>query len=336
MDQNPLDAWGWDEIYQEEYESLGLSPTTHCPGRIVSQREDTFTLATPHGLRWAHPAGVLFHRRAARERPGVGDWVVLESVDCEVSEGQDTVPVTHSVVDVLPRRSCFLREAPGGRGEAQVVATNVDQIFVVNAADDLNLNRIERFAVAICGGGAEPAVILSKGDLVPDEELQQSLRLVAENFPTKIPIYTTHDAPTQRDEVVKSLKGALIPGRTYALVGVSGAGKSTLVNALMEEQIQQTGEVREGDHKGRHTTSFRELFALPNGALIMDTPGVREFALWPEGDGLNQVFADIEELAEECRFSDCAHATEPGCRVRQEIESGTLSERRFLNWQRLP
>jgi len=137
MPEIDLTEWGWDSHYREAYEASSFAKGLCCPARILSQREDTFAVVTPTGLSWAHPAGVLFHRCDAQERPGVGDWVVLEKIDCAFSEEESAASVTHSVVDVLERKSCFVREAPGGRGEAQIVATNVDKIFVVNPADDI-------------------------------------------------------------------------------------------------------------------------------------------------------------------------------------------------------
>lgn len=329
-----LSRWGWDSRYEEAGEALRESFPEAIPGRVVSQREDTFSVITVDGMVWAHPAGILFHHRSAQQRPGVGDWVLLSAMDCEISDNEDSVPVTHSVVAVLPRRSCFLREAPGGRGEAQVVATNVDQIFIVSAADDVNLNRIERFAVAVCAGGAEPVVVLSKGDLVEEQALREAKIEVSRLMPS-LKVLSACRAPKAHEASLCEVENALIPGRTYALVGSSGVGKSTLINALMKQAVQETGEVREGDHKGRHVTSFRELFPLPGGALVMDTPGVREFALWAGGDGLEVVFSDLEELATGCRFTDCSHGVEPGCAVREAVEGGTVSLRRVENWKNL-
>ena len=329
-----LAAWGWSEDWARAYEAEDQDPRLNCPGRILSQRENTFTVATAEGLVWAHPAGILFHRHTTRERPGVGDWVVLESFDCPVTDEEFSVTVTHSVVSVLPRRSCFLREAPGGRGDAQVVATNVDKVFVVNPADDVNLNRIERFIVAIASGGAEPAVILSKGDLANDAEVEER-RLEVEGLKEGLEVLACSHATCQTEAIRETLSAALKRGETYALVGASGVGKSTLVNALLDEQVQETKDVRSGDHKGRHVTTFRAILALPNGALIMDTPGVREFAMWSQGDGIAEVFADIERLQERCRFADCSHQSEPGCAVAEAIDGGELSLRRLENWRGL-
>lgn len=329
-----LKHWGWTESLEEAYQDSVSDHQAYRPGRVLSQREDTFKIATSEGLRWAHPAGVMFHKRASHERPGVGDWVVLEKIDCVVSETDEAVPVTHSVTDVLPRSACFLREAPGGRGEAQIVATNVDQIFIVNPANDVNLNRIERFCVAICAGGARPGVVLSKGDLVSEDSLAEAVA-AAEGLSPGLQVVTTSHAASSVELVKDSLLPVLESGKTYALVGASGVGKSTLVNALMGECIQETGEVREGDRKGRHVTSFRELFPLQCGALLMDTPGVREFALWSELGGLEIVFEDVYSWQQQCRFADCSHLHEPGCRVMEAVEQGELSQRRLDNWRQL-
>lgn len=293
------------------------------PGRILSQRDDIFTVVTARGMMAAHPAGVLFHRSAEEERPAVGDWVSLE------------VPEDGALVtEVLPRRSRFLREAPGGRGVAQLVATNVDAVFVVCPVSELNLNRIERFLVAICAGGAEPMVVLSKADLVTPQQLLASaaqVRAIMEG----VRLLCTSVPWEEREAVLEEFSPLLEPGKTYALVGSSGAGKSTLLNALAGSALQATGEVREADGKGRHVTSFRQLFALPNGSLMMDTPGMREFALWADDGGLDQVFADISLWGDECRFSNCGHLAEPGCAVRQAVEEGRLTPRRLENWRSL-
>ena len=329
-----LAAWGWGEEWAEAYQALDLDPALNCPGRILSQRENTFTVVTAEGLVWAHPAGILFHRHTTRERPGVGDWVVLEGFDCPLTDEESSVVLTHSVIGVLPRRSCFLREAPGGRGEAQVVATNVDKVFVVNPTDDVNLNRIERFVVAIVSGGAAPAVVLSKGDLAQEPEVEKA-RQEVEGLAEGLEVVVCSNAGTRTAAIRECLYKLLEKGETYALVGASGVGKSTLVNALMGEEVQETKDVRSTDHKGRHVTTFRELFPLPNGALIMDTPGVREFAMWSQGDGVSRVFSDIEELQSRCRFADCSHHSEPGCAVVEAIEQGSLTRRRLENWRGL-
>jgi ribosome biogenesis GTPase len=316
-----LQAWGWSDDWQRAWQA---NPSCSAvPGRILAQRDDTFTVITEQGKVMAHPAGVLFHRCAEEERPAVGDWVAVEA-------GDDGAMVT----GVLPRRSRFLREAPGGRGVAQLMATNVDTVFVVCPMSELNLNRLERFLVAICAGGAEPTVVLSKADLVTPEQILASLAQVRGLMKGLVALCTS--APWKaREDVLEEFQPLLLPASTCALVGASGAGKSTLLNALVGEDLQSTGEVRDVDGKGRHVTSFRELFALPSGALVMDTPGMREFALWSDDGGLERVFSDITALARDCRFSDCSHEAEPGCAVRGALSDGQLSSRRLENWRSL-
>lgn len=318
-----LRAWGWNPALEEALEASGRSDQV-TPGRIICQREDVFTVVTEEAVISAHPAGVLFHRCADEERPAVGDWVGVETSD------DDGALVTL----VLPRSSRFLREAPGGRGVPQLVATNVDTVFVVSPVSDLNLNRMERFLVAIHSGGARACVVLSKADLVSEQQLLAASAQVR-GLCGELQVLTSRTPWDNLEAVCQEFASVLVPGKTYALVGASGAGKSTLLNALVGEELQETAAVREGDGKGRHVTSFRELFALPGGALVMDTPGMREFALWADEGGLESIFGDILELQRACRFSDCAHQSEPGCAVLEAIEQGRLSQRRLDNWRSL-
>lgn len=318
-----LENWGWNEELREALENSDKVDSV-TPGRIICQREDTFTVVTRKGLIYAHPAGVLFHRCADEERPAVGDWV-----------GVEICPDDGALVTlVLPRSSCFLREAPGGRGVPQLVATNVETVFVVSPVSELNLNRLERFLVAIHSGGAEPCVVLSKADLVSEQQLLSASTQVR-GLQSGLSLLTSRAPWDHLEAVREEFDTVLKPTHTYALVGASGAGKSTLLNALAGQDLQETGAVREADGKGRHVTSFRELFALPGGGLVMDTPGMREFALWSNEGGLERVFADIVELQHQCKFRDCAHASEPGCAVTEAITTGQLSERRLSNWRSL-
>ncbi len=288
----------------------------------------------PDGPLRAYPAGVLFHRCSEEERPAVGDWVAYElSSELLSGEGLEQAPEA-VVVQVLPRKTCFLREAPGGRGVAQVVASNVDAVFLVMSCDQLNLNRIERFLVAIEAAGAQPGLVLSKGDLVDQHELEVILAQV-EECSQDLPILTT-SRPWDTPEVIADLfAGHLEPARTYALVGASGAGKSTLLNVLAGDDLQEVGEIRGSDGKGRHVTTFRQLFRLPCGTLVMDTPGMREFALWVEENALQPIFEEFYTMAQGCRFSDCSHTAEPGCAVREALEQGLVCQRRYSHWREL-
>lgn len=320
-----LNDWGWNQHWQRSWLAQRDSFLSQdaVPGRVLSRREDTFWVATEHQLCKAFPAGSLFHRAREEERPTVGDWAIVTR--------SDDSGIIHTV---LPRRSLLLRQAAGGRGIAQLVATNVDIVFVVIPVLELNLNRIERYLVAICAGGARPAVILSKCDLASKDEVRSAMQEVRALMPG-ITVFFTSKYSFRDSSFIKDFEARLEKGHTYALVGTSGAGKSTLLNVLSQEVRQATGAVREVDGKGRHITTFRELFALPSGALMIDTPGMREFALWSDAAAINKVFADIDGRASLCRFSDCSHHDEPGCSVRMAIEEGKLADRRLHNWRLL-
>jgi ribosome biogenesis GTPase / thiamine phosphate phosphatase len=222
---------------------------------------------------------------------------------------------------------------------AQVVAANVDVVFLVAGLDgDFNLRRIERYVTAIWESGAQPVVVLNKAD-VRDGDALPALVAEVEAVAMGVPVVALS---ARAGDGLAALDPHLVPGRTIALVGSSGVGKSTLVNALLGEERLATGAVREDDSRGRHTTTHRELVALPGGAVLLDTPGMREFALWGEGEdggdatgGLAATFADVEAFAAGCRFGDCAHEAEPGCAVRAALADGTLDPARHASWLKL-
>ena len=317
-----LSGWGWTPSWQDAWQDLRLTGVAR-PGRILSQRDDIFTVAIQDSLVQAHSSGSLFHGSSQEERPAVGDWVAVELME-------DDAVVTH----VLPRRSRLLREAAGGRGVAQLLASNVDVIFVVCPVTHFNANRMERLLLAVCAGGAEPVLVLSKGDLIPSQE-RQNLVLECGALMDGLKVLCTSSASDSPERVRGEFQALLQAGHTYALVGTSGAGKSTLLNCLMGEELQATGDVRQGDGKGRHVTSFRQLFALAGGALVMDTPGLREFALWSDSGGLERVFADVNRLVQQCQYSNCSHGSDPGCAVQAALRSKALKMRRFANWRLL-
>lgn len=252
-----------------------------------------------------------------RVYPAVGDWLALT----------DEPPHVH----ILPRRSSFTRASAGEATREQVVAANVDTVFIVNALGaKVSLRRIERYLTLGWQSGAVPVVVLTKADLVDAAELDgivEDVRSVAIGV-------DVHALSADDDAGLRGLDPYLTPGRTVALLGMSGAGKSTLVNRLAGEELAPTGEVR-SDGKGRHTTTHRQLLLLPQGGLLVDTPGMRGIGMWDAGEGIEQVFADVALLAEECRFSNCAHETEPGCALRMAIEAGTLDAARYESWRKL-
>jgi ribosome biogenesis GTPase / thiamine phosphate phosphatase len=253
--------------------------------------------------------------------PAVGDWVAIDG-----SPADDAATI-HAR---LPRRTAFSRLAAGRRTEAQVVAANVDVVFVAMGLDgDFNLRRLERYLAVAWDSGASPVVLLTKADRCPDVEGHAvAVRAVAPGVPV-LPISAL------TGEGLDDVRAWLEPGRTAAIIGSSGVGKSTLINVLAGHDLLATRDVRAGDDRGRHTTTHRQLIALPGGGLVIDTPGMRELGLWDGGDSIGDTFAEIDELAASCRFADCRHEREPGCAVLAAIGDGRLPGDRLRNRRKM-
>lgn len=296
--------------------------TLTLTARVVAHHRDRYVVRVPQGDLNAHLPGRLRHTiSSADELPAVGDWVTVET--------QTGDPPLAIIQAVLPRRSAFRRKTAGNITEAQVVAANVDIAFIAAALPgDVNLRRIERYLTLAWESGATPVVLLTKADLVDAvDELIRDARSVAPGVDV-IAVSALTGSGTD------AIAAMLSPGVTAAVLGSSGAGKSTLVNALLGENRQRVGELRD-DGAGRHTTTNRELIELPGGASLIDTPGMRELQLWSAADGIDETFRDIAMLANECRFRDCAHDTEPGCAVLHALEQGTLDAARLESWRKL-
>jgi ribosome biogenesis GTPase len=275
------------------------------PGRVLAQHRGHWMVADP----WGGEPRLLTARGRLREQPPVtGDWVAVDS-DGEIAA-------------VLERRGTIVRRAAGAATAAQVLAANVDLALLTLPLPEPNLRQAERLAALAHADGVPAALVLTKADLDFD-----AADLTALAAGREVGIADAIAVSALTGDGVGVLQTLLAPGCTTVLMGPSGAGKSTLVNALLGEQRQATGEVREGDGRGRHTTVTRELIALPNGALLIDTPGIREVGLW---DGAGESYADIEELAATCRFADCAHETEPGCAVREAVDAERIEAWRKL------
>jgi len=265
--------------------------------------------------RMKHLAG------GAEDLPAIGDWVCLEP-------GRDGK--TGRIVDILPRKSRFIRKVAGGKTQAQVLATNVDIAFLVSGLDgELNPARIERYLVLAREGGAKPIVVLNKTDLCGD--IEEAYRLASEAAPG---IRLLAMSAKTRDGFAE-LEGLLKDGVTGALLGSSGVGKSSIVNLFFESERMKVTDTRDADGKGRHTTKHRELLLLPSGGMLIDTPGMRELGLWGEGTAVQEAFDDIEEIGTRCRFRDCHHNTEPGCAVLAALEDGSLDAARYESYQKL-
>jgi len=253
--------------------------------------------------------------------PAVGDWVVVEP------HGQNSPATIHQV---LPRISQFVRKMAGAETAGQIIATNVDTIFLMTGLDgDFNVRRIERYLVTAWESGASPVVILNKADLWAN--LEDALTQV-EAIAIGVPIHPISAATGQG---LEQLEAYLHPGKTVALIGSSGVGKSTLTNYLLGHHQQMTQTVRADDSQGRHTTTHRQLLPLPSGALLIDTPGMRELQLWTSGHGLQEAFEDVDSLAQGCRFRNCQHDKEPGCAVQAAIAAGRLNPQRLQSYHKL-
>lgn len=316
----PLTTLGWDEDWAEAFAPFAADGL--LPGRVVREHRGRYRVATEAGEVVGTAAGRLRLDAAGKsDLPSVGDWVALRPPS---ADGRAYV------LAVVPRRSAFRRRAAGEEDVEQVLATNVDTVFLVSGLDhDFNPRRIERYVVLAWESGARPVVVLNKADLREDvEECRAAIEALA-------PGVTVLAISTREPESLSVVEPYLRPGRTVALLGSSGVGKSSLLNRLLGEDVQATRAVRETDQRGRHTTTSRHLFVLPSGALVIDTPGMRELQMWDADAGLAATFDDVESLAAACRFRDCTHEREPGCAVVEAVASGALPADRLESFRKL-
>ncbi|MGB7062752.1 MAG: ribosome small subunit-dependent GTPase A [Candidatus Zixiibacteriota bacterium] len=319
---------GWNSFFEQhfgQFKRQGLKP-----GRVAREHKQRYAVYSQHGELIAEVSGKIRH--AARSRsdfPAVGDWV---AVAARLHERRATIQA------LLPRTSSFSRKAvlsggmpdTGGKIEEQVLATNVDTVFLVCGLDgDFNLRRIERYLTVAWDSGANPVVVLNKSDLCSDVEAYIK---EAESCAFGVPI---RPMSAVENEGVNALREYLDVGKTAVFLGSSGVGKSALINSLLGIEHLKVAAVRESDGRGRHTTAVREMILVPTGGVVIDTPGMRELAAWGDDEGLKKTFDDIEQLAAQCRFRDCSHQHEPGCAVQEALEQGTLDAGRMRSYSKL-
>lgn len=292
--------------------------------RVTRVDRDRYLVRNEHNEVQAEPTGkLLFSADTSEELPCVGDWVFVQY------HNDGTLAIIH---ELLPRRTFLRRKSSGNKLEYQMIASNIDVAFIMQSCDlNFNLRRMERYLVMVNEGHVEPVIVLSKTDLVSEEELQKrmseiqdariSARVIALNNKTEMGL--------------ESVRHALQKGKTYCLLGSSGVGKTTLLNHLLGCEAFETSPVREKDSRGRHTTARRQMTVLDNGALFVDTPGMRELGLMGVDAGIDDSFSDIHELSKQCRFNDCTHGVEAGCAILAAIQSGSLDEARYQSYMKL-
>ena len=292
--------------------------------RITEEYRGRYTIRNEQFEIPAEVAGRLMYRAETRlDYPAVGDWVAVTTYDGN----------THAIIQkILPRRTILVRKAPGKSAESQIIATNMDCVFILQALDrEFNPRKLERYLIIVRESGVVPIILLSKRDLCPAEIIPlivDEAKIVASNVPViAYSIYENDD--------IAHIASFIKLGLTFCLIGPSGVGKSSLINRLVGKELLVTGETRIYDAKGRHITAMRQLIVLEHGGILIDTPGMRELGLWDVSTSLDETFNDIEELAVGCFFRDCTHTHEPHCAVRKAIEDGELEEERLENYIRL-
>lgn len=316
---NLLDL-GWSEFFEKHFQHY--KEQGYSIGRISAENKNNYNIYTEHGEVLGEVSGkLIYNAESASEFPKTGDWVVISLFD------NNTRAVIH---DILPRKTKISRKSVDKRTDEQVIATNIDIVFIMQSLDNnFNLNRLERYLVAVNESGAIPIVLLSKADICPESNFK--LEEVNNSIPEVKVVIISSITKTGLNDVLKFFDKST----TAAVIGSSGVGKSTLINQLITDKQLKTNSVRTIDQRGKHTTTRRELIVLPSGGLIIDTPGMREFALWNSDSGFSNTYNEFDNLSKNCRFQDCTHTHEIDCAVKEALSNGIISEERYNNYLKL-
>jgi len=315
-----LQELGYSDFFADNRKSDNNSEL--IPARVIAEHKELYVVRTEAAQFSAKITGKMMHQALFREDyPAVGDWVLIKAL----SDGQ-----AH-IYEILPRKAILKRKSPDS-SDAQIIATNIDIAFIVQAPDHgYNLNRFERYFAMAKAGQIKPVIVLNKADLISDAEREKIFAEIKSRFPDT----DIHATSAATGMGIDELKKTIQKGLTYCFIGSSGVGKSSIINALLGEARLKTGEISDCGNRGRHVTVHRELFLLEGGGLLIDNPGLREIGLLDSSAGVEDVFADIYELARSCRFSDCTHQHEKGCAVLEALDNGTLNNGKYDNYMKL-
>jgi len=315
-----IENLGWNDFFQDSFEKYSAEGL--LPARVVLEHKNIYNVLSEAGEFLAEVSGRFRHEaQSPADFPAVGDWTAIAP---RPDEGRATIQA------LLPRQSLFSRKEAGMKTDEQVLAANIDTVFLVCGLDgDYNIRRVERYVTVAWDSGAVPVIVLNKADICENmEDVVEEVGGVA----CGVPVLALSAA---ENTGMEQFAGYLQAGKTAAFLGSSGVGKSTIINRLLGEEKLKTTAVREDDQRGRHTTTHRELLLLPEGGIVIDTPGMRELQLWTDDEGLSRTFPDVEEFIEQCRFRDCTHNSEPDCAVKRALEDGSMDGKRYQNYLKL-